>query len=281
MSIASNGATHVGAGRDRFDIRPMCAHDGNGSANMRIEFANAEHPGVDWNRRTFRIGSAADNDLVIHAPGVAAHHLQLTHDARGMVLTVTPGAGRVYLNARQVRERALLRPGDSLGIGDTRLRLCRPAAVADSDVRIGQASLRAVAGPLSGRAQRIDARLDLGNTGRWPLGIAQAPDACVSLVREDGRLLLRCVQLPESCPVSVNGESAREAVLGDGDQISLGAHRFVVDACELRPDTPVETPDEDNVLPEDSVGPRREVWWLIVTAAALALAIAAFLFVRL
>ncbi|KGI78454.1 FHA domain-containing protein [Oleiagrimonas soli] len=246
---------------------------------MRIEFANAERSGIDWTRQVFRIGSAADNDLVLEGAGIAPHHLQLLRDARGLSLTVTPGAGRVYLNARQVRERALVRAGDSLGIGDTRLRLCD---VAQGEApRIGLAGLRAVAGPLSGRARQIGEHLDLDNTGLWPLGLAHAPDACVSLRREDDALHLRCVHLPESCLLTLNGVPVREAVLRDGDQIAIGPHRFIVDASERVVDTPASTPGNDAMLPEDSAGPRREVWWLIVTAAALALAIAAFLFLRL
>jgi hypothetical protein len=181
---------------------------------MRIEFANAARDGLAWTGPLLRIGQAADNDLVLDDAGVAAHHLSLRRMPGTLVLEVEPGAGRVYVNARPVHERALLRAGDSLGVGKCRLRLCAEATVADDDdaetpeVPLTVA-LRAVAGPLSGRVMPLDDRLELGPRGHFPL----------DLPHEAG-------------------------------------------------------------LPEDTAGPRGEVWWLIVTAAVLGLAIALLLFVR-
>lgn len=239
---------------------------------MRIEFTNVERPGLAWNRRELHIGSAADNDVVLTGPGVAPHHVCITHDARGLVLTVEHGAGRVYLNARQVRERALVRAGDNIGIGDYRLRLCRDAA--ETGVQpAGVASLRVVAGPLSGRACSIGERLELCNGDPWPLGLGHAPDACISLVREDGGIHLRSRNLPEAVFLSVNGVVTGDTALRDGDQITIGPHRFVLDACMASSDTPDPEQDEDLPSPVAAAGPRREVWWLILTAAILALVI--------
>jgi pSer/pThr/pTyr-binding forkhead associated (FHA) protein len=239
---------------------------------MRIEFANAERTGIEWNRRELRIGSAADNDLVLDGAGVAPHHVRLLHDARGLTLLVADGAGRVYLNARQVRERALLRAGDNLGIGDHRLRLCRDGADGES-VAVGAASLRVVAGPLSGRARSIGERLDLCNFDPWPLGLGHAPEACVSLVRESDGIHLHSRDLPEAVFLHVNGVVADHLRLRDGDQIAIGPHRFVLDACPASDGVPAASADEELPDPENSAGPRREVWWLIFTAALMALVI--------
>jgi len=239
---------------------------------MRIEFANAERPGFEWNRRELRIGNAADNDLVLDGAGVAAHHVRLLHDARGLTLQVEPGAGRVYLNARQVRESALARAGDSLGIGDHRLRLCRDGA-ADDVVPVGAASLRVVAGPLSGRVRSIGERLDLCNFDPWPLGLGHAPEACVSLVREGDGIHLHSHDLPEAVFLHVNGAVTDHLRLRDGDQIAIGPHRFVLDACPASDGMPAAAPAGELPDPESSAGPSREVWWLIFTAALLALVI--------
>jgi hypothetical protein len=239
---------------------------------MRIEFANTERPGVEWTRRELRIGSAPDNDLVLQGSGVAAHHVHLLHDARGLVLEVEKGAGRVYLNARQVRERALLRAGDSLGIGDFRLRLSRHGSAHEA-VPAGAASLRVVAGPLSGRALGIGDRLDLCNGDPWPLRLGRAPDTCVSLLREGGRIHLRIRNLPDSVPLSVNGVATDDCRLQDGDQIAVGPHRFVLDACPAADPISAPPPAEGLESQESGAGPRREVWWLIFTAALLALVI--------
>ncbi len=246
--------------------------------SMRIDFANDERPGIEWSRRELRIGSAADNDLVLQGPGVAAHHLRLLHDARGLSLQVMPGAGRVYLNARQVRERALLRVGDNLGVGDFRLRLRRDGQT-DADAAVGAASLRVVAGPLSGRACSIGERLDLCNGDPWPLGLGHAPEACIALIREPEGIRVRSRNLPEAVFLAVNGEVADDLRVGDGDQITIGPHRFVLDACPQIAEPAAASMTPDLPPPEDSAGPRREVWWLIFTAALLALVISILLLV--
>ena len=79
----------------------------------------------------------------------------------------------------------------------------------------------------------------------------------------------------------VNGVAAQQAVLLPGDQIGIGMHRFLVDAPGLQPEPEIVLPEPPHEpLPEDVAGPRGEVWWLIVTAAALALGIAVLLLVH-
>lgn len=90
---------------------------------MRIEFPHSSREDFRWSQALLRIGSATDNDLVLAAAQAADHHLHIRQDRRGLVLEVLPGAGRVYVNARPVRERALLRLGDTLSVGDCRMLL--------------------------------------------------------------------------------------------------------------------------------------------------------------
>lgn len=256
---------------------------------MRIEFANAARDGLAWTGPLLRIGHAADNDLVLDDAGVAAHHLSLRRMPGALVLEVEPGAGRVYVNARPVHERALLRAGDSLGVGTCRLRLCADAKVTDDDdaetpeVPLTVA-LRAVAGPLSGRVMPLDERLELGPRGHVPLDLPHGDEAALAVVRRDGGLYLDARRVPAELALFVNGRVTRDTPLHDGDQIALGAHRFVVDAwvpsrTRVHAAREVFLPHEAD-LPEDTAGPRGEVWWLIVTAAVLGLAIALLLFVR-
>ena len=57
--------------------------------------------------------------------------------------------------------------------------------------------------------------------------------------------------------ISVNGEMVSEASLGSGDEIRIGACRFIVQAPGLRP---------ERVLVEEAVKPRRPVWPWVVAA---------------
>lgn len=254
---------------------------------MRIEFPLSARDDFRWTQAVLRVGSAPDNDLVIAAHQGASHHLRIQQDRRGWVLQVLPGCGRIYVNARAVRERALLRPGDILSMGDCRMLLCADENPAERAplAFAGQGrctvALRAVAGPLSGRVWPLSERLELGPEGSLPLALPQGEVATVELGWRDGELQLEATTLSDRYPLRVNGSSVARVALLPGDQLGIAMHRFVVDAPGLVPvpvssgQVPAHAP-----LPEEVAGPRGEVWWLIVTAAALALAIALMLLIR-
>lgn len=250
---------------------------------MRIEFASGTREPAPWPGGTLRIGSADDNDLRLDGGGVAARHARLTRDRRGLVLDVEPGAGRVYVNARPVRERALLRLGDTLGIGGCRLRLCADAVAGDgidtseagavAEVGAATMALRAVAGPLSGRVWPLSGRLELDAQG--PVSVPR--EAVLALTADGHHVQLDGTALDDAAAVRVNGLATRRARLADGDQLAIGTHRFVLDVS-ARPDPVRLAPEPSAAEPESEAvrtgAPHREMGWLIATAALLALALA-------
>ncbi|WP_369930390.1 FHA domain-containing protein [Xanthomonas sp. NCPPB 2632] len=257
---------------------------------MRIEFVSSARGDFHWSRPVLTIGRGEDNDLVVSENHVAARHVTLHRDRRGMVLEVAPSTGRVYVNARPVRERAILRPGDSLSLGDCRMLLrddadldARPT-VEPTDPRCTVA-LRPVAGPLSGRVIAVGDRLELGAThGALPLELPGNDVALLVLAWEHGELILDGSRVPARHAVRVNGITAVRAVLQPGDQIGLAAHRFVVDAPGWSAEPPVVLPEPAPAADprgDDTAGARGDVWWLILTAALLAVGIALVLFVKL
>src|SRR5690242_13541853 len=208
---------------------------------MRIEFPNSAREDFRWAQVALRIGSAPDNDLVVSAQQGAAHHLRILQDRRGWVLEVLSGAGRVYVNARPVREKALLRPGDILSVGDCRMLLRADEEPAHSlPVTVPAegrctVALRAVAGPLSGRVLPLQDKLELGPHGGIPLELPQGETASLALFWREGQLMLEAGQQSERYPLRVNGVPVVQAALRPGDQVGLGMHRFVVDAPGLEP----------------------------------------------
>lgn len=258
-------------------------------SQMRIEFPLSARAEFRWTQPQLRIGSAPDNDLVIGAQQGAEHHLRIEQDRRGWVLQVLPGGGRIYVNARPVRERALLRPGDILSVGDCRMLLCAdedPATRAPL-VFAGEhrctVALRAVAGPLSGRVWPLSGRFEFGpgRQSNQPLGLPQGESSALVLAWHDVALCVEASLESARYPLRVNGALAVGAVaLHPGDQLGIAMHRFIVDAPGLVP-MPAESvsPEAASTLPED-VGSRGEVWWLVVTAAVLALGIAMMLLIR-
>lgn len=255
---------------------------------MRIEFHNAAREDFRWSQARLSIGAAPDNDLVLAASQAAAHHLVLLQDRRGWVLQVLPLAERIHVNARPVRERALLRAGDVISVGDCRMLLRDEQDPAQrlSGPLSGHGSctvaLRAVAGPLSGRVLPLRDSLELGPQGHCRLVLPLGEVAALRLHWEEGLLWLVSVLSSTRHPLRVNGVMVHNKVaLLPGDQIGLGTHRFVVDAPGMEPEPeivvsgPMASP-----LPEEAAGPVLEVWWLIVTAAILALGIALVLLIR-
>ncbi|GGA04131.1 FHA domain-containing protein [Dyella caseinilytica] len=252
---------------------------------MRIEFPHSNRAGFQWNQAVLRIGSDPGNDLILAASQAAPHHLLIRLDRRGWVLEVLPETTRVYVNARPVRERAILRPGDVLSVGDCRMQLCADEDPANRtstpmpELERSTVALRAVAGPLSGQVLPLDERLELGPKGRAPLDLPQGEIVTLTIFWRDGRLCMETEQMIDGrYPARVNGIAVQQTVLLPGDQIGIGMHRFLIDAPGLEPEPEIVIPEpKPEPLPEDTAGPRGEVWWLIVTAAVLALGIALML----
>ncbi|MDE3073680.1 MAG: FHA domain-containing protein [Pseudomonadota bacterium] len=254
---------------------------------MRIEFLNAAREDFLWEQAQLSIGSAPDNDLVLAVDQAAARHLRIQQDRRGWVLQLLPAAVRIYVNARPVREWALLRAGDVISVGDCRLLLrddrdpaLRPVPNVPEHGRCTVA-LRAVAGPLSGRVLPLHDILELGPQGRCPLELPQGEVAALRVSWQDGSLLLEAVQSATRHPLRVNGVAVERVALRPGDQIGLAMHRFVVDAPGMEPEPGMARSEPlPQRLPEAAAGPPGEVWWLIATAAVLAFGIALVLLIR-
>lgn len=252
---------------------------------MRIEFVSSARGDFHWSRPVLTIGRAEENDLVVSEIQVAARHVTIQRDRRGMVLEVAPGVGRVYVNARPVREKALLRPGDSLSLGDCRMLIrddedLETRELVDPNEARCTAALRPVAGPLSGRLVPIGDRLELGAThGALPLELPGNDAALLTVAWEGDELILDASRVPARHAVRVNGVRTVRAALQPGDQIGLATHRFILEAPGWSAEAVVVVPEpEPEPESEEPTGARNDVWWLIVTAALLAAGIAVVLF---
>ncbi|HJU26746.1 MAG TPA: FHA domain-containing protein [Rhodanobacteraceae bacterium] len=119
---------------------------------------------------------------------------------------------------------------------------------------------------MSGKLLPVENELALGGSGPVLSGLAPS----CSLAIRDGELVLEA----RGSGVAVNGVTRTRAKLASGDQLTLGEHRFVVEAPGLQADrvaaqVPVELPPI-TAPPEEPRGTRAEFGWLLGTAALLA-----------
>ncbi len=216
---------------------------------MLLNFPAGEHVAFRIESGRTTLGSAEDRDVVLAVPGVDAAHACLINDRRGLVLEVAEGASDVFVNARPIRAKALLRLGDIVHIGGVEIRLSSetehiklppaldPEAVPEEWSRdkadasaAPRVVLRGITGSwfgklvvlrgrtIIGRDEECDLQLDDPELSRRHAQIENSPEG----------IILR--DLGSSNGTFVNGVQVRDAILAPGDQISFDVHRFVLEA---------------------------------------------------
>lgn len=141
---------------------------------MKLVFPAGDRPQMLLDQGAFRIGSAANADLVLASDGIEPLHCELQVGAQGVRMRVPEGI-RVLVNERPVEGLIALRADDTVGLASTRFRLLdaaadagRSASVARSDdagetnatmVRpvVPKFALRGLSGELFGRSFPLSA----------------------------------------------------------------------------------------------------------------------------
>ncbi len=261
---------------------------------MRLSFANGER-GDLLVEDSVTVGSAAGNDLVLAGRDVAAHHARISVGRRGIVLEVLESGAQTHVNARPIREKALLHLGDILCLGrsaillkadrDDSVQEAPPPSAKDgvaAPVSPAVVVLRGVTGSQAGRAIPVNPRLSIGREASCDVQIeaAQSAPRKVSIEFARGAVVLRGGE--DESEVRVNGIAVTAALLHPGDQITLGHSRFLLEAPSLMApygDEPLQGEGAAPVAP-DAAGAAGEndfqhaAWWLVSAAAVVALILA-------
>lgn len=251
---------------------------------MRLSFVNGGHGDLVVTSGGVNLGSADGNDVVIDGKDVSPWHARIFVDARGIVLQVLDPSAQTHLNARPVREKAILRRGDVLHLGHTSvaikadndlLQTALPAPSTRESASAARVVLRGLSGAHAGRAIAVGVRAVVGS-GR---------DA--GIVVDDARLAAHHAAIEiigdgiwlrggaEGSRSFVNGIETRDARLFPGDQLTFARHHFIVEAPgfghRAEADEAVdeiEAPGSPAVL--SSAGASSSIWWLIGVAAVIA-----------
>jgi pSer/pThr/pTyr-binding forkhead associated (FHA) protein len=225
---------------------------------MRLHFPNKEHADVVVANGDTAIGSAQDNNVVVNKPGIAAHHISLAVSERSIVLTVRDAQARVHVNARPVREKALLRLGDTVSLDTIQLRLMPdrdesirtkvPASImptppppASSDetnptrqrLAPPKVVLRGVSGSYFGKIVPVRGRLTIGRGNDCDLVLDEPEMSRRHAVIENSGDGIYLRDLGSANGTFVNGVQVRDAVLYPDDQIAFDQNRFLLEAPSL------------------------------------------------
>jgi len=242
---------------------------------MRLHFPNKEHADVIVAPGDTSIGSAADNNIVVTAPGVAPHHVSLAVSERSIVLSVRDAQARIHVNARPVREKALLRLGDSVSLETVQFMLkpdrddairtkvpsgkagiVTPAPGSEDELNSTRARLvppkvvlRGVSGSYFGKIIAVRGRLVIGRGNDCDLILDEPEMSRRHAVIENSGDGIYLRDLGSANGTFVNGVQVRDAVLHPDDQIAFDQNRFLLEAPSLP--TREESP-EPAVDPDDS-----------------------------
>jgi pSer/pThr/pTyr-binding forkhead associated (FHA) protein len=285
--------------------------------NVRLYFPNKEHADVLIAPGDTTVGSAQDNAVVLSGANVAAHHASVSVRDRSCVLNVLDAKALTHVNARPVREKAILRMGDIVSLDTVQFMLKpdrddiirtkvpaeQPAAqvVEPQDpsatrTRIipPKAVLRGVSGAYFGKIIPIRGRLVIGRGSECDLILDEQEMSRRHAVIENFGDGIYLRDLGSANGTFVNGVQVRDAVLHPDDQIAFDRNRFLLEAPGMPPRSDHEVTSEEPVhnitqtmqavrLPEaKTVSAERnknDIWWLIGAAALIAVGMA-LLFVR-
>lgn len=279
---------------------------------MRLVFPGHNHADVALHPGELSLGASDECDIHLRDAGWLPHHASLGIDPqRGLWLRLEQTNGVAHVNARPVRECAMLRLGDIVSLGEVQfcvmlqdesqivrqLPARRGAPMEDPErVAASRAVLRGVAGLFHGRTFSLASGLLIGSAPDADIRIQDADvaprHARIELNHE--QVILRAEAAGNT--LKVNGVVVENAVLHPADQVIVGPHRFVVEAPGLPPrgggvlsprqrpitqaisavPTPPPVPARAEPEPAPSRG-RFNAWWLLLAAAAIAVVLAGIL----
>ena len=265
---------------------------------MRLSFGNGEHADFVVDAGTVTLGSANGNTVLLPGRDVAARHARMLLDRRGIVLEVLDPAAQTHVNARPVREKALLRCGDLLCLGRVTIALKadrddlvetnvpEPAPLPATPIaQPFRTTLRGVSGSHFGKTVSINQRLTIGRDTDCGLVIDDARIAPRHALIENigNAIYLRDIDSPDG--VDVNGIHVRNAIVYAGDQLGFERNQFIIEApaLPLRGQESVQAAhaitETFNTIPgnEQAESRRRQgrgaTSWLIGAAVLIALAL--------
>jgi pSer/pThr/pTyr-binding forkhead associated (FHA) protein len=262
---------------------------------MKLVFPNGEHSQMLLSQGVNRIGSAADNSVVLTKPGIEPVHCEIHQNANGVNLQLPPGSGEVKVNDKPVKEMIALRAGDTIALAGIMMRVAAmdaPRAVPSGGPRaapmpmdaedngatrmraaVPKFILRGVSGPVFGKVYPV----------AGPTVIGRAPECDIAVTVDE--ISRRHVQLKPTTDglavedlgsangTYVNGQRMQTGFMKPGDELRLDAVRFMLVAPgqEVAGTRKIEASAGSSASTSRGMGK-----WLLVIVVLLVCAVAAW-----
>jgi len=210
---------------------------------MKLVFPNGEHGQVLLSPGANRIGSAAENAVVLTNPGIVPLHCVIHVTANGANLQIPPGGGPVTVNNKAITDLMSLRPGDSIGIGPVSAKYAiveqaRSQAIAeggDEDtgatrvrMAVPKYVLRGVSGALFSKVFPVTGPVVIGRAAECDISVpADEISRRHALVKPTPEGLA-VEDLGSSNGTFINGKRVQHGFLNPGDELRLDAVRFIL-----------------------------------------------------
>jgi pSer/pThr/pTyr-binding forkhead associated (FHA) protein len=210
---------------------------------MKLVFPNGEHGQVLLSPGANRIGSAAENAVVLTNPGIVPLHCVIHVTANGANLQIPPGGGAVTVNNKPITDLMSLRPGDSIGIGPVTAKYAiveqaRSAAIetgSDEDsgatrvrMAVPKYVLRGVSGALFSKVFPVTGPVVIGRAAECDISVpADEISRRHALVKPTPEGLA-VEDLGSSNGTFINGKRVQHGFLNPGDELRLDAVRFIL-----------------------------------------------------
>jgi pSer/pThr/pTyr-binding forkhead associated (FHA) protein len=202
-------------------------------AGIRVMLADGAGEFIPLRANLLTIGRTPDNHLALPDSQVSHHHARITRQPEGFVIYDLDSTNGTFVNGQRVT-RQLLRGGDDIQIGQTRLIFQVPGVAPSPPERAPRRPLPARAGLrlvlADGPGEFIPLRVDPLTIGRTSDNDLALPDSLVS--RHHARITQQAEgfiieDLDSTNGSLVNGQRVTRQLLRGGDEIQIGQTRLI------------------------------------------------------
>lgn len=199
---------------------------------LKVQFKDKRSDPFWLMEKTFSIGQASDNHLVIDAPLIAPHHAKVLNQGDSFLLKDLGGEGGTYVNGQRINQKNIA-CGDTISFGDVQLEIIDPLVEASSsDFDTSYWSLIADSSWLSGQefplVSHENGPLTLGRGTQCDIVFAgtHLSRQHAQILINDGSITLR--DLNSANGTYVNDKKVDEAEVYPGDRVRLDVYSFRV-----------------------------------------------------